>query len=286
MMFSINKKSVTPTDKLLDIIDDIVWVEWISWFSLFISLILSAGFFYYYEIEFNIFSYILYTLIFYFGTRMITVFINRPNLLFDSELNHAVDELFGSAEAGVTIISAYIDFGKRYLNQLEMMLKDEVVVLLLFNTDCLQKPETKEQLERLAKLGAELFHNPNLHTKLFFNNHMVISTSMNFTQSSFNNSFESGYVTYEHKRYINDAWRHFNRIVESEDTIPLLPEDIKVDKGYCIRTKKEIPLNINKPIQYTEYRSSGRNYNGKYCHKCGSEAKGIKVGNTMCASCV
>ena len=49
---------------------------------------------------------------------------------------------------------------------------------------------------------------------------------------------------------------------------------------------KEIIFNINRPIQYTEYRSSGRNNNGVYCHKCGTEAESIKVGNPLCASCV
>ena len=165
------------------------------------------------------------------------------------------------------------------------MLKDFIPVQILFNSQCLNDPKSREQLDRLSKLGAELFHNPNLHTKLYFNDHMVISTSMNFTQSSFNNSHESAVVIYEHKKYINDAWKHFVKIVESEDTIRLLPEDIKIDKGYCIRTKKEITFNINRPIQYTEYRSSGRNNNGVYCHRCGAKTQGIKVSNPICKLC-
>jgi len=53
--------------------------------------------------------------------------------------------------------------------------------------------------------------------------------------------------------------------------------------GHCIRTGAEIVFDVNKPIEYNEYKSTYDRI-GHYCHKCGKEANTM-VSNPLCNEC-
>jgi hypothetical protein len=56
------------------------------------------------------------------------------------------------------------------------------------------------------------------------------------------------------------------------------PQQIKPKQGYCIRTKAEIPFNVEKPFSDSAFSSwskfSNDEYPEKYCHFSGEESKG------------
>jgi hypothetical protein len=66
---------------------------------------------------------------------------------------------------------------------------------------------------------------------------------------------------------------HINKSKANKETIKT-----KTNKGYCIRTGKEIPFNIKKPMSYEAYKMWSKyndpDYPEKYCHFSGELSYG------------
>ena len=138
-------------------------LSWISWNRYFVSLFLAVIY------EYSNLNFLLLPVVFtsikvYLVFTLIDAVSNRPKLIFNNQINDAIEELFNETQKGITLISAYMYFGKKHLNELELMLKNGIEVNLLFNSENLEKVEFKEQVKKLLDAGAYVYHNPNIHT--------------------------------------------------------------------------------------------------------------------------
>ena len=152
-----------------------------------------------------------------------------------------------------------------------------------------------------------------LHTKLYFNEKQALITSMNLYDSSKDYNYEMGYsisgygniknlkeVIIEndllaldtHKYYLG---RYFKEIEKKKSQEKLAKENADQKKqiskkenafGFCIRCRKRIDLNGNYPLcedcYYIWSQFMNGDYQEKYCHKCGKEAR-VTKNNPFCS---
>jgi hypothetical protein len=245
---------------------------------------------------FSIEGFVFVTLIsipIYFVFIILSYYRKQPKLIFNSDLNNCLDDIIhrpyqiqeDEENAYLVLISAYLNFGKRMLSEIESLVKERIPVILVFNSENLKNEVSKVQIKKLGELGVDLYHHPNLHTKLYFNSKIALQTSMNLNKYSMINSIESGFVI-THQSQIENCWEHLLEIIGNEETTRIEADSISVETGYCIRTKRKILLDESRPIEFIEYRNSRWRKLGRFCHKCGEEAKGVKVGAPFCKNCI
>ncbi len=68
------------------------------------------------------------------------------------------------------------------------------------------------------------------------------------------------------------------KLYQPSNNISTTKTSILIQKGYCIRTGKQIPLNIERPFSYEAYQSwsqySNPDYKEKFCHFSGEKSDG------------
>jgi RNA polymerase-binding transcription factor DksA len=133
----------------------------------------------------------------------------------------------------------------------------------------------------------------NLHAKCYLNENEAIVTSMNLYEFSQVNNQEMGiYVTkVADPQLYDDIYNEARRLIRISDEVRLLAEKIEPERGlpdkiadkqavngesgFCVRCRKEIPLNPSVPYCIECYKSwkkyENRSYQEKYCHGCGKE---------------
>jgi len=155
-----------------------------------------------------------------------------------------------------------------------------VRVTILVNKHSLKRNFIKTLIE-FQDIGCKVYMHPNLHSKIFLNEKTGIIGSMNLLKRSFENSLEIGVRVTSDKnlRELYDVINHFYLV--DRDTKIFIPE--MPPMGHCIRTGAEIVFDVNKPIEYNEYKSTYDRI-GHYCHKCGKEANTM-VSNPLCNEC-
>jgi len=172
---------------------------------------------------------------------------------------------------------------------------------------------TPEQLKFLTGLRhVYLKFHENLHAKCYINDTRLIITSLNFYEYSMINNKEIG-VLYDtnidgDKEIYSKALDHIKFIEENSNDKPFeliggnkvqsAKFDNQKDKtttirkivntnsnklkfkptGYCIRTRAEIPFNIERPMSYDAYKKwsefGNPDYTEAYCHFSGEQSFG------------
>ncbi|MFL5763211.1 MAG: phospholipase D family protein [Bacteroidia bacterium] len=94
-------------------------------------------------------------------------------------------------------------------------------------------------------------------------------------------NYESGFLGFG-KKYKNSTVKtdklslYFSN--KSIDSSPREKETIELLDGYCIRTGKKIPFNLNMPMTYDAYEIwsayKNENFEEKYCHLTGEKSNG------------
>jgi hypothetical protein len=104
---------------------------------------------------------------------------------------------------------------------------------------------------------------------------------MNLLKGSIDNSLEVGIRIKDksqHKELLDLIEETY---LKDSSTKPFNSSNIKM--GYCIRSHDEIVFDVNRPIQYLEYKSTNER-DGKFCHKCGKAAE-TSVPKPLCDDC-
>lgn len=143
----------------------------------------------------------------------------------------------------------------------------------------------------------QLFFCENLHAKCYFNEEMMVITSLNLYEYSIKNNREMGVLIKKEKdpNLYRDAVKEVNSIIQ--DSIQDIKKDSfkeeksKVEQGsngFCIRRGEIIPFNPNHPLCSDCYgvwvQFGDVYYPESFCHKCG-EKSDVSYHKPLCKNC-
>ena len=143
----------------------------------------------------------------------------------------------------------------------------------------------------------QLYFCENLHAKCYFNEEIMVITSLNLYEYSIKHNREMGVLIKKEKdpNLYQEAVKEVNSIIQ--DSILDIKKDSfkeeisKIEQnsdGFCIRNREIIPFNPNHPlcrecyIVWVQY--SDVYYPESFCHKCG-EKYDVSYHKPLCKSC-
>ncbi len=216
--------------------------------------------------------------------------------LTTKQISSQLEELIQEADKILYLVSPYLKLSKDFQELINSRNKNEKKTIIIYGKYEL----TPEQLKFLTSLRhVYLKFHENLHAKCYANDTKLIITSMNFYEYSMINNKEIG-VLYDlseetDKEIYSKALDHIKFIEENSNDKPFelinlnAPEETKINSkttdfvikkaaGYCIRTGKEIPFNVEMPMTNKSFESWNKykdeSYPEKYCHFSGEESFG------------
>jgi len=203
-----------------------------------------------------------------------------------------IEDIIRNAKNKLVLISPYIQLSKIFLERLQDTDRRNVKITLVFRKGAL-KPDEGSQLSQLKNLS--LYFCEDLHAKCYFNEERMLLTSMNMYESSEKNR-EMGVLirANDDRELFGDALKEAESIVNASAKDDLKKhKDVsyypRTDrKGYCIRCRRPIPYDLDRPhcyecfLEWVEW--GNRDYEESYCHACGEPAPVTKA-MPRCDSC-
>lgn len=220
------------------------------------------------------------------------------------QISSELEELIKEADKVLYLISPYLKLSKDFQELVNSRNKNEKKTIIIYGKQEL----TPEQLRFLTGLRhVYLKFHENLHAKCYMNDSKLIITSLNFYEYSMINNKEIGVLyninnpddkeiyskALEHIKFIEDNSNDkpfelaSSNIVRSKMDKPNASTEDKKSKstekttkptGYCIRTAKPIPFNINRPMSDEGYQSwvkvGNVDFPEKFCHFSGEPSNG------------
>jgi phosphatidylserine/phosphatidylglycerophosphate/cardiolipin synthase-like enzyme len=225
-------------------------------------------------------------------------------LLTTKETLVALDNIIKRAEKYICIFTFNIKIDENYLTRLRNASKRGVKINIVFGVDN-GDPKVIESV--LSIPNCTVYFKEQMHAKFFYNEKELLVGSMNLSEASAKNNFELSVlfknqdylgviakVKEEAKEIINDATEWKNLIPTNErrskkgEKVDFRTTIVKF-KGACIRCKKSIALNPDKPLCsscYSEWSEwSNEYYLEKYCHKCSNPKEAISFAKPECYTC-
>jgi hypothetical protein len=160
--------------------------------------------------------------------------------LTTSGVSHEVENIVKEAKKKLVLISPYIQINKMLLERLKIASAKGVQITFIYGKTELNLIE-KKQLESIENL--KLYFYPNLHAKCYFNEKLMVITSMNLYAFSEKNNREMGILInkVDDIEVFNDAVEETLSIVKSAQkksitrkgisVFPLKEEDFKTLDG-------------------------------------------------------
>lgn len=191
----------------------------------------------------------------------------------DSQLRQEILNCVADAKDWLIIVSPYLDPGNVVAEAVLEAKSRGVYVRMYTHTKQVHDPTARAAIGRLGARGVQIFHHPNLHAKLCINERQVVVSSLNLVAGSFVDSYEAGIST-DNGGVHNKARRYVDKTIAKSDLCTRLDgPELAPPHGFCIRTGVKIKFDPRRPIEYGEYRRSGGDETGKYCHACGQAAR-------------
>ena len=226
-------------------------------------------------------------------------FLDTPNII------SAVNNIIKNAKNEVYLISPYIDLNKRFMELIEEKNEQNVHVIIIWGKKRKQPKfngTIKSWINSMSFVD-EVFHK-DLHAKCYLNESEAIITSMNIYEASEKN-VEMGILV--NKKEDNDLYseivKEVNRLIRSskkeklsKSTSFLIREDApkyvnkSEKKGYCVRCREPIKLNIKLPYCKGDWKVWNNLKNKDYtekegvCHICCKSNKS-SMNKPVCKSC-
>lgn len=205
-----------------------------------------------------------------------------------------IEKIIRQAKEELTLITPYLKLTQIFYDRL-IEADNRVNIKFIYGKEELNS-EDLEQLKGLKNL--ELYFCENLHAKCYFNENLMVISSMNLHEFSQTNNREMGVQIKleEDPQLFNDAKNEAISIIKasvketSESKISNLEEHKKKyqDKGYCLRCKSEIEFNPQRPLCRTCYdvwiKFADPYYQERFCHKCGKESQS-SYAHPLCRDC-
>lgn len=211
------------------------------------------------------------------------------------ETSAKIEKIIRQAKKELTLITPYLKLTHIFYDRLIEADNRNVKIKLIYGKEELNS----EDLERLKELkNLELYFCENLHAKCYFNENLMVISSMNLHEFSQTNNREMGVkIKFEEDpELFNDAKNEATSIIKasiketSETKISDLEEHKEKyqGKGYCLRCRTEIEFNPQRPLCRPCYdiwnKFADPYYQEKFCHKCGNESQ-TSYAHPLCRDC-
>ncbi len=211
------------------------------------------------------------------------------------ETSAKIEKIIRKANKELTLITPYLKLTQIFHDRLVEAGSRNIKIRLIYGKEELN-PDELESLKELKNL--ELYFCENLHAKCYFNENLMVISSMNLHEFSQTNNREMGVQIKleEDSELFNDAKNEAISIIEAskKETSTSKISDLEEykekyqDKGYCIRCKTEIDLNSQKPLCKPCYsvwiKFAEPYYQEKFCHKCGRDYE-TNYAHPLCKIC-
>ena len=218
-------------------------------------------------------------------------------------VNNAIETIIRKANKKLVLVSPYLQLSQIFLERLQNADKRVEEIVFIYGKNQLND-EDWDKITQLQKL--KLFSYENLHAKCYYNDTMMVITSMNLYEHSIHNNREMGIlVTHDNEKdseIYNEALCEIQEIINNAEN--MLPdrieqeetkienneeeEEITQENGYCLRCREYIALNLDKPYCldcYKTWKKFGNpTYLEFYCHQCGQNYKST-INKPLCPTC-
>jgi PLD-like domain len=209
------------------------------------------------------------------------------DFLTTSEINSSIERIIRNAKQHIVLISPYIQISDSFVERINEAIKAKVKVELVFG----KESPSEQQLEILSTMkGLQIKFLEHLHAKCYYNEELMVISSMNFFDYSAKHNFEMGIlinrqtdgVLYESARKEAEFIIGKSDIVEIEMACENSGNSQGKhasfdDAGCCIRCGISVAFNPLKPLCKNCYNAwsvyGNPDYEENYCHSCGDDAK-------------
>lgn len=221
------------------------------------------------------------------------------------ELATFLEEMIENTQKWLIILSPFIRISGRIKGYLENLLSKNVEIIIIHRTNFGNSINIQnDDKDWLINHKIQVKECRNLHAKCYINEECALLTSINLYDSSLSNNFEMGVVFYRNdksnyiiSKYESDEAAKHNGIIWHDYEVDFINkyqsilDDIlslncdgetinfdflKYHHGYCIRTGKMIPFNIDKPMcdeAWEEWCEKGDpNVKEEFCHYSGEKS--------------
>lgn len=215
-------------------------------------------------------------------------------------VSHTLETIITSAKKRLVLVSPYLKFSRTFIERISVLSEKNVLIQIIYGKDAVIGVDDRLFIDSLENL--ELYYLDNLHAKCYFNENLMVITSMNLYDFSEKNNREFGVFI----RKTNDKILYQNAVDEIESII-YVSETLKLStstiqerynnlaskessggEACCIRCKKVIRFNPSKPLCYECFGiwDEFQNYNfiENYCHSC-SKPSSVSFGRPQCIRC-
>jgi phosphatidylserine/phosphatidylglycerophosphate/cardiolipin synthase-like enzyme len=211
-----------------------------------------------------------------------------------------IEELISRAQERIVLISPYLKWSRILFERLLEADRRGVQVVFIYGKKELA-PEQRRRLDELTHLS--LYFCENLHAKCYFNEKQLIISSLNLLEFSERNNREMSVRVLPAERAYKDAVIEANSIIEASrlergDSVELVRSRSSakamakvgiVSDGFCIRCKKVVPADKERPFCYDCFLNwaswENWDYAEKYCHLCGAEVESSRR-RPLCDRCL
>ncbi len=219
-------------------------------------------------------------------------------------VSYHLQQLIDGADESLILISPFLKVNDRLRQSLEDKDRMRTDISVVYGKNELA-PKEIDWLRSLHFIRTSFLE--NLHAKCYLSEKEAILTSMNLYEFSQVNNEEMGiYITKEDDPELyGDIRTEAQRLLRIADEIRVSVEKVSKEKeiiagkkeekttasdekGFCVRCKKEIALDITAPYCASCYKSwkrySNETYEEKHCHNCGKEFKAT-MEKPVCYDC-
>lgn len=227
-------------------------------------------------------------------------------VLLDDKITPQLLNIVGEARQQVTLVAPYVDVGPwghlKEAIQRAVQRGVKVTVLVRNDNDRLGGDKGAASIKWLIENGVTVHSLERLHAKIYLNEHSVLVSSMNLTESSATNSFEVAVLVADSRsaarirEYVSHTLLETSQPVRAPGVLAKAVRKIseqiaeyKVQpRGACIRCGTKVQFDISKPLcdaHYDEWAKWKNNeYEEKFCHSCG-KSNATSYAKPLCASC-
>lgn len=228
---------------------------------------------------------------------------SMPEFITTKGTAHYLEQIITGARERLVLISPYLQISEVFLQRLQDAAGRGVATTIVYGKDEL-KPGERAKLAQLPSL--HLLYLGNLHAKCYFNEAIMVITSMNMYEASEKNR-EMGILLRAGQPAYGAGVTEAESIMRAAQpkalTGPAAPrvaarQPLVVTRGihstpagsngFCIRCHRGIgqapdrPLCIDCYQVWADYQNP--DYAERFCHKCGDEAD-VTMRKPLCSDC-